>query len=180
LDCDADKNVTLRGYLASKLDCAPMRITKKYSGTACLGKRAYHFKEQAINKEEVEVAMLEIHALEDAFKQKLIEASKKRDREQDIPQPLLECMTVSTPAIDALVKRCRLESAADGALRQQSKPLATTFVATPCPSVDQSLPCMMPELSLQQQLQFIFWRNQIPHVNPSCVHGLQPISLCEQ
>jgi hypothetical protein len=34
---------TLRSYLADKLNCDPMRITKKYAANSCLGKkRAYH------------------------------------------------------------------------------------------------------------------------------------------
>ena len=31
-------STTLRSYLSHKLGCDPMRITKKYSGAACLGK----------------------------------------------------------------------------------------------------------------------------------------------
>lgn len=33
---------TLRSYLAEKLNCDPMRITKKFSGASCLGKRVYN------------------------------------------------------------------------------------------------------------------------------------------
>jgi len=33
---------TLRSYLADKLTCDPMRITKKFSGASCLGKRVYN------------------------------------------------------------------------------------------------------------------------------------------
>lgn len=32
---------TLRTYLSDKLNCDPMRITKKYSGTSCIGKQVF-------------------------------------------------------------------------------------------------------------------------------------------
>ena len=38
--------LTLRGYLAEKLNCDPMRITKKYAGAACLGKRTFAFQDR--------------------------------------------------------------------------------------------------------------------------------------
>ena len=38
--------LTLRGYLAEKLNCDPMRITKKYAGAACLGKRTFSFQDR--------------------------------------------------------------------------------------------------------------------------------------
>lgn len=31
------EGMTLRGLLAQMLDCDPMRITKKFAGTSCLG-----------------------------------------------------------------------------------------------------------------------------------------------
>lgn len=36
------EGITLRAYLANKLNCDPMRITKKFTGAQCLGKRVYH------------------------------------------------------------------------------------------------------------------------------------------
>jgi len=36
------EGTTLRAYLAEKLHCDPMRITKKFTGSSCLGKRVYH------------------------------------------------------------------------------------------------------------------------------------------
>lgn len=40
---DCNDGVTLRSYLARKLDCAPMRISKKFAGK-CIGKLIYHQK----------------------------------------------------------------------------------------------------------------------------------------
>jgi hypothetical protein len=41
-----EDGMTLRGYLAEKLNCDPMRITKKYAGAACLGKRTFAFQDR--------------------------------------------------------------------------------------------------------------------------------------
>jgi hypothetical protein len=40
------EGATLRSYLADKLNCDPMRITKKYAGASCLGRRVYHFRDR--------------------------------------------------------------------------------------------------------------------------------------
>ena len=39
---DAPAGTTLRSYLSEKLQCDPMRITKKFTGDACIGKRVFH------------------------------------------------------------------------------------------------------------------------------------------
>ena len=39
---DAPAGTTLRTYLSDKLKCDPMRITKKFTGDACIGKRVFH------------------------------------------------------------------------------------------------------------------------------------------
>lgn len=39
---DAPAGTTLRSYLSDKLSCDPMRITKKFTGDACIGKRVFH------------------------------------------------------------------------------------------------------------------------------------------
>ena len=44
-----EKGITLRSYLARKLNCDPMRITKKFTGEASLGKRIFREK-QIYNK----------------------------------------------------------------------------------------------------------------------------------
>jgi hypothetical protein len=53
---------TLRSYLADKLNCDPMRITKKYAANSCLGKkRAYHLcpSEHDVQNAKAELARLE-------------------------------------------------------------------------------------------------------------------------
>jgi hypothetical protein len=39
---DAPAGTTLRSYLSDKLNCDPMRITKKFTGESCIGKRVFH------------------------------------------------------------------------------------------------------------------------------------------
>lgn len=39
---DAPAGTTLRTYLSEKLQCDPMRITKKFTGDSCIGKRVFH------------------------------------------------------------------------------------------------------------------------------------------
>lgn len=39
---NAPAGTTLRTYLSEKLKCDPMRITKKFTGDACIGKRVFH------------------------------------------------------------------------------------------------------------------------------------------
>jgi len=39
---DAPAGTTLRTFLSEKLSCDPMRITKKFTGDACIGKRVFH------------------------------------------------------------------------------------------------------------------------------------------
>ena len=38
---NAPFGTNLRSYLSDKLQCGPMRITKKFTGDACIGKRAF-------------------------------------------------------------------------------------------------------------------------------------------
>lgn len=39
---NAPAGTTLRSYLSEKLQCDPMRITKKFTGESCIGKRVFH------------------------------------------------------------------------------------------------------------------------------------------
>lgn len=60
---------TLRSYLAEKLNCDPMRITKKFSGASCLGKRVYNLCDRSqISARDLDLAMAELDELENRFK----------------------------------------------------------------------------------------------------------------
>mmetsp|Transcript_21533 Transcript_21533/g.51395 ORF Transcript_21533/g.51395 Transcript_21533/m.51395 type:complete len:778 (-) Transcript_21533:104-2437(-) len=60
---------TLRSYLAEKLNCDPMRITKKFTGACCLGRRAYHLRDRPrASPAEIEMATFELFHLEQRFR----------------------------------------------------------------------------------------------------------------
>ncbi|KAJ1435580.1 hypothetical protein B484DRAFT_325500, partial [Ochromonadaceae sp. CCMP2298] len=75
---ESERGVTLRAYLADKLGCDPMRITKKYTGASCLGKRVYHAQKKGFLPEELERASKQLKVLEDDFRQKLVQMNRKR------------------------------------------------------------------------------------------------------
>jgi len=59
---------TLRSFLAEKLNCDPMRITKKFSGASCLGKRVYNLCDRSqVSPHDQELARAELRALEQRF-----------------------------------------------------------------------------------------------------------------
>ena len=63
------EGTTLRSYLAEKLNCDPMRITKKYAGASCLGKRVYHLCDRAqATVADIEIAKAELVHLEHRFR----------------------------------------------------------------------------------------------------------------
>jgi len=100
---DHERGITLRAYLAEKLNCDPMRITKKYTGASCLGKRVYHFDYQRADNEEAERARRELQILENNFRMKLEVMNKKRMCDA---RPNGDgAFSISTPAIDALLHR---------------------------------------------------------------------------
>lgn len=71
--------VTLRGYLSEKLNCDPMRITKKFTGDASIGKRIFHPCERTpATADSLERAHRELQELEDAWRAKL--EYQKRDK----------------------------------------------------------------------------------------------------
>lgn len=112
---EEEKGITLRAYLAAKLDCDPMRITKKYTGASCLGKKVYHFDPKSIHAQEADLARRELELLERQFKAKLEQMNRKKSNEHS--NTLESSRMVSTPAIDALV--------------QSAKPVTPSQSATP-------------------------------------------------
>ena len=77
-----------------------MRITKKYTGASCLGKRVYHAYRHDGKIEEMERATAELDALEKDFRLKLNQINQKRGT-SDFKGSKQSSM-VTTPAIDAL------------------------------------------------------------------------------
>lgn len=66
------EGATLRSYLAEKLNCDPMRITKKYAGASCLGRRVYHFRERIHpTMADIQIARTELDHLEQRFRMRV-------------------------------------------------------------------------------------------------------------
>jgi hypothetical protein len=100
-----EKGTTLRAYLAAKLDCDPMRITKKYTGASCLGKRVYHFDPKGLSIQEAETARRELEILERQYRSKLDNLHRKKS--SDGSNSVENNTIISTPAIDALVQNAK-------------------------------------------------------------------------
>eukprot|EP00980_Cylindrotheca_fusiformis_P022289 scaffold9176_cov129-Cylindrotheca_fusiformis.AAC.13 len=63
---------TLRSYLADRLNCDPMRITKKFTGACCLGRRVYHLRDRPrASPAEVAMAKAELSHLEQRFRMRV-------------------------------------------------------------------------------------------------------------
>lgn len=68
------EGATLRSYLADKLNCDPMRVTKKYAGASCLGRRVYHFHNRPQpTVAQIQLAKAELDLLEQRFRQRVEE-----------------------------------------------------------------------------------------------------------
>jgi len=103
------EGTTLRAYLADKLNCDPMRITKKFTGSDCLGKRVYQPRNlSGISPEEIQQARQDLEHLEKRFLLRL-------QRADDVDACMLDFdarfvygdHVVSSPAIDALILQSR-------------------------------------------------------------------------
>lgn len=68
--------VTLRSYLAEKLDCDPIRITKKFAGELSLGKKVYFNDFEKIPLEESTKMLEEMYSLKKNFDEKVIQTSR--------------------------------------------------------------------------------------------------------
>lgn len=102
---EQDRGITLRAYLSQKLGCDPMRITKKYTGAMCLGKRVYHQYRQHGRPELVEQHNAELQVLEDEFRAKLAQISARRKGSSSNNEKFIAgSPAVTTPGIEALLK----------------------------------------------------------------------------
>jgi|Transcript_77958 hypothetical protein len=69
---DAPAGTTLRTFLSEKLQCDPMRITKKFTGDACIGKRVFHPAVRSpSNGTAIDKAQAELHGLERRWQRRL-------------------------------------------------------------------------------------------------------------
>lgn len=69
---NAPAGTTLRSYLSDKLHCDPMRITKKFTGESCIGKRVFHPAVRcSSNAAAIDKAQAELDALERRWRRRL-------------------------------------------------------------------------------------------------------------
>ena len=68
----APAGTTLRSYLSEKLNCDPMRITKKFTGEACIGKRVFHpAVRTSSNAAAIDKAQAELEELEEKWRKRI-------------------------------------------------------------------------------------------------------------
>lgn len=102
---NAPAGTTLRSYLSEKLQCDPMRITKKFTGEACIGKRVFHpavrstANTAAIDKAQVSSRCAESHCF---LIRMLIGFAASLRRLNSMPwngggEDVLRCNSVSQP-----------------------------------------------------------------------------------
>ena len=90
---------TLRAYLSDKLHCDPMRITKKFTGSSCIGKRVFHPAVRcAENAAAMDSAQEELVALEKSWRKrlKLKKSSSRRSSSKREPKAATSAATSAT------------------------------------------------------------------------------------
>ena len=109
---DAAPGTTLRSYLSAKLNCDPMRITKKFSGASCLGNKVFHSAGARPrgdlprpSPEQRSEASRELRVLEGRFRDACVRSNESTDvRMIDLEARFRNSdRVVSTPAIDAFI-----------------------------------------------------------------------------
>lgn len=143
---------TLRASLAEKLQCDPMRITKKYGGASCLGNKISKLcNRPRFLPQDVEMARVEIARLERRFHLRMAQGG-------DVPLPLeagtdfsVEILSVSnstsqisanigqTPAGMHLNTNFSQPSPSNGAgIRQVATPMVISAPSQPTVSIPQA------------------------------------------
>lgn len=77
---------TLRAFIADKLECDPMRISKKFTGNERIGKQIYKSSEKSIDNYSVQVMAVEkeLRILESRFRAREWPETHSRSKEFDI------------------------------------------------------------------------------------------------
>ena len=90
---------TLRAYLSDKLHCDPMRITKKFTGSSCIGKRVFHPAVRcAENAAAIDSAQEELVSLEKRWRKRLkLKRGSSRNRSAKRESKPSSAAAVSVP-----------------------------------------------------------------------------------
>jgi hypothetical protein len=132
------EGATLRSYLADTLNCDPMRITKKFTGACCLGRRVYHLRDRNNNGgsgrpslAEMELAKAEVDHLEQRFRLRV-------EHEQlGLPMPLAarrqqeQMLLVAQPQPQTAQSSGRSTTVARFPLQHHPPLISTTAAAAP-------------------------------------------------
>ena len=102
----SNAGLTLRAFLSKRLNCDPMRISKKFTGVDCTGKRTYKEGDQT----NAEAIRAELAELEKLFNQKMEQINLAHSKSKQSPSALEFDHIVSTPAIDAMILKTGLNS----------------------------------------------------------------------
>ena len=170
------EGATLRSYLADKLNCDPMRITKKYAGASCLGRRVHQFRDRpSPTVAEIQLAKAELDHLEQRFRMRVEEgySSMPMNPQPDImfslaqqanqflmnsmgtapPPPPAAPQSILPPWLFALSQQAASPPAPPGlhtanGLSEQAKVLANLA------NLGASLPWLLPNAATNPQLGF--------------------------
>ena len=118
---------TLRAYLSDKLHCDPMRITKKFTGSSCIGKRVFHPAVRcAENAAAMDSAQDELVALEKSWRKrlKLKKSSSRRSSSKREPKAATSAATSATSLPSTST------SATAGTVGHHADPATTTNPST--------------------------------------------------
>ena len=82
---------TLRTFLSRLLKCDPMRISKKFVGDKCIGRKVYRRRDeselQKLSPKDMEKTRLELCELERLFLDRVFSASSLQSRKNIVQQP---------------------------------------------------------------------------------------------
>lgn len=158
---------TLRAFLADKLQCDPMRITKKFAGAACLSKKIHSLSGRSeFTPREIETARLEIKLLEERFLMRLergpyavLPPIKTPVVTTTSSPPLRQTSNATTLSGDALTDSTGLASLAllayNAQLAVASKNTATLSYVPPSSNttIQQAVPAAAPPFAAIPQTQ---------------------------
>jgi len=146
--------LTLRAYLAEKLNCDPMRITKKFTGASCLGKRVY-YKAGSTNgngskppPEEIARVNKELEKYEAAFLQKLVEQNREKQEQMQINPDILLFNYDMNKGLNGSSNGMSMDQVNSMMIHAQSMPVgSTSSVGCGMPVQGMQMPIVQPWMS---------------------------------
>jgi len=129
---NAPAGYTLRSYLSDKLQCDPMRITKKFTGESCIGKRVFHpAVRSADNSTAIDKAQNELGLLENMWRQRLemqqLESAKKAAASAAAATAASRG-TVTVQGVPVAILGASIQSSSDSRLQQTAVTQAASWL----------------------------------------------------